>query len=83
MKKAWTKVSATDSESDGRSLAMFFKWKKADLVTDLMWEWKERVESKLTIYNIVGERRLKYRYQIWTTHSDNKTFLVVRAVNNL
>jgi len=24
--------SATESESDGRSLAMFFRWKKADLI---------------------------------------------------
>lgn len=30
-------VSATESVSDGRSLEMFFRWWKADLVTDLMW----------------------------------------------
>ena len=27
---------------------MFLRWKKADLVTDLMWECKERVESRMT-----------------------------------
>jgi len=27
---------------------MFFRWKKADLVTDLMWDWIERVESRST-----------------------------------
>jgi len=27
---------------------MFFRWKKADLVMDLMWDWKERVESRST-----------------------------------
>ncbi len=27
---------------------MFLRWKKADLVTELMWVWKERVESRMT-----------------------------------
>ena len=27
---------------------MFLRWKKADLVTDLTWEWKERVDSRMT-----------------------------------
>ena len=29
--KAWMRVSATESGSDGRSLEMFLRWKKADL----------------------------------------------------
>ncbi len=34
--------------SDGRSLEMFLRWQKADLVIDLMCDWNERVESRMT-----------------------------------
>ena len=28
---------------------MFFRQRKADWVTDLLWDWNERVESMITI----------------------------------
>ena len=34
--KQWIRVSVTESESEGRSHAMFFRWWNADLVTFLM-----------------------------------------------
>ena len=46
--KAWMRVSVTESDRYGRSLEMFLRWKKADLVMDLMCDWKERVESRIT-----------------------------------
>ena len=39
--------SATESGSEGQSLEMFLRGKKVDLVTDLMWDWKEWVESRM------------------------------------
>ena len=41
---ACMKVSATESESEGQSLEMFLRWKKADLVRDLMCVSYESVE---------------------------------------
>ncbi len=40
--------SLSPSESDGRSREMFLRWKKADLVTDLICAWNESVESRMT-----------------------------------
>jgi hypothetical protein len=46
------RVSVTESESEGRRLEMLRRWKKADLVTLLMWDRNERMES-----------RMKYRFR--------------------
>ena len=46
--KAWMRVSVTEWDRYGRSLEMFLRWKKAFLEMDLMWDRKERVESRMT-----------------------------------
>ena len=45
--KAWMRVSATGSEREGRSLEMFLRWYKADLVIDFMCDWKDSIESRM------------------------------------
>eukprot|EP00064_Thunnus_orientalis_P000938 superscaffoldBa00000057_g939 len=47
--KAWMRVSATKSESDGQIVEMFLWWLKENLVLDLMCDWNERMESRMTL----------------------------------
>lgn len=46
--KAWIKDSAAEKEIDGRTQAIFLRWKKALLVICLTWCSNERLLSKMT-----------------------------------
>lgn len=42
------RVSSTEYESDGQSLEIFLRCLKIDFVMDIMCDWNERVESRMT-----------------------------------
>ena len=46
--KAWTRVSASGSDSIGRILARLRRWKKADFVMLLIWCVNDKDGSKTT-----------------------------------
>ena len=77
--KAWMRVPA----SEGRSLEMFLRWKKVDLVTDLMLDWKElRMRPRLrTSGDRMMERLLMSRRWSTTFRSYNIATLLRRLTH--
>lgn len=55
--QSWTSFSATGRVSEGRSFAIFLRWKKEVLHHCLMWASKVRLGSILTLRFVTEDER--------------------------